>query len=62
MEERLVRKLAADPKRRFIHAYLLAKAGRVWHADLVVPILVGRLRDNRIRNDALMSMDPFRAR
>jgi hypothetical protein len=58
MEERLARKLfTAPPSRRFIHAYILAREGRVHLAPLAAPVLVERLRDNHIRDDALMSME-----
>ena len=58
MEERLVKKLKAVPAvKRFIHAYILGREGRGDFAPLVAPVLVERLRDNHIRDDALMSME-----
>jgi hypothetical protein len=58
MEERLARKLVTVPvKQRFIHAYILARERREHLAYLAVPVLVDRLRDNWVRDDALMSME-----
>jgi hypothetical protein len=58
MEDRLARKLVMIPSaKRFIHAYIITREGRVHLAPLVVPVLMERLRDNFFRDDALMSME-----
>ncbi|MAF67304.1 MAG: hypothetical protein CMJ84_16810 [Planctomycetes bacterium] len=62
MERSLTQRLVSQPPdKRFVFAFLLGWGERRHLVDQIAPELVGHLRDNGIRDDALMSMEALYA-